>query len=562
LATQRRFEGSTLAAVLAKVQKEIGPNATISSAQKVRSGGMGGFFAREKFEVLVEIPDPGEAPKANQSTDPVLANAIAPTSADEDYDPVASLLGLAEKISKEDVNEIKLDPVPVPKPQAAAPKTPSSKAQPPKVAPPKTEQAKMEMTPTAEESTVDEDAAGETFEAVPDEPQISTESDSFAEVLSRVAFQAHMTEEQERSQQEAAAERAQRRAEDIPGRPPFLDGNAGNSPAEGAAQPTEQSKPLQAEVITGPALETPAPVAPAAEASAPAAPTPAPQVVETQPVAPQAAAAQPVTSPTPQSSATQASPTHTPMSPAPTNNLPVVHNSGDQGNSPGTPEVAAQPQKPRTRISDHPLAALGLPTEYIPVGVEISGLQEALTSALERLLPKVPDIRPSKGSIIAVVGSRFESIEVAEALAEQFGRPPEEIVLASQTYKGKGAANVLRTVRNAEDAQRSWSRRPRPTIVAIEAAPGSRDATWAEHVLTALEPIATYGVADATRKADDIKAWANSLGGVDCLAVNNIEQTISPAAVLATGIPVDRVDGRRVSPAFWSLLLTERLLAA
>ena len=78
-------------------------------------------------------------------------------------------------------------------------------------------------------------------------------------------------------------------------------------------------------------------------------------------------------------------------------------------------------------------------------------------------------------------------------------------------------------------------------------------------MLTALEPIATYGVADATRKADDIKAWSDALGGVDCLAINNIEETVSPAAVLSTGIPVDRVDGRRVTPAYWALMLTERL---
>ena len=152
-------------------------------------------------------------------------------------------------------------------------------------------------------------------------------------------------------------------------------------------------------------------------------------------------------------------PTHEPATPAQT--LPA----------PATSMEVAVPQQ-RTRISDHPLAALGLPTEYIPIGVTGDGLQEALTSAFERLLPKTPNIRASKGSVICIVGDRYDAMEIAEEIAEQFGRPAEEVVLASQTYRGKGAANVIRTVRSAEDAQRSWSRRPRPTIVAIEATPG------------------------------------------------------------------------------------------
>ena len=155
-----------MAAVLAKVQKEIGPNATISSAQKVRSGGMGGFFAREKFEVIVEVPEAGDAAVAQstqgkdaavaqstqgkdaavaqstqgkdaavaqstqgkdaavaQSTDvPGSTPTVPVASSDEDYDPVASLLSLAEKISKEDVSEIKVEqPEPAPAPLKAEP---------------------------------------------------------------------------------------------------------------------------------------------------------------------------------------------------------------------------------------------------------------------------------------------------------------------------------------------------------------------------------------------------------------------------------------------------------
>ncbi len=84
---------------------------------------------------------------------------------------------------------------------------------------------------------------------------------------------------------------------------------------------------------------------------------------------------------------------------------------------------------------------------------------------------------------------------------------------------------------------------------------------WASHILTALEPIATYGTVDATRKAEDVAAWADALGGIDCLAVNRIDETVSPASVLAAGIPIEQIDGRPATSGYWAMLLTERLTA-
>jgi hypothetical protein len=226
------------------------------------------------------------------------------------------------------------------------------------------------------------------------------------------------------------------------------------------------------------------------------------------------------------------------------------------------PAQVDMPAVVRTRITDHPLAQLGLPAPYIPTQPDIVDLRATLTETLAERLPKTPIIRPSRGSIIVVVGARDEAQRIAADLAREFGRPKEEIVLASQHVKGSAASKVLGTVESAEDAQRSWSRRQRPTFVAIDAGVGVRDTSWAEHVLTALEPIATFGVLEATRKAEDIAAWADALGGIDCLAITNIEETVSPAAVLQTGIPVERIDGRKATPEYWALLLTERLPAA
>lgn len=52
---QLRYEGPRLDDLLARVHADHGSDATILSAEKTRRGGVAGFFAREVFEVVVEV---------------------------------------------------------------------------------------------------------------------------------------------------------------------------------------------------------------------------------------------------------------------------------------------------------------------------------------------------------------------------------------------------------------------------------------------------------------------------------------------------------------------------
>jgi hypothetical protein len=51
------LEGPALEPLLTQVRDEYGGRATIVSANKVRTGGLGGFFAKERFELSVELSD-------------------------------------------------------------------------------------------------------------------------------------------------------------------------------------------------------------------------------------------------------------------------------------------------------------------------------------------------------------------------------------------------------------------------------------------------------------------------------------------------------------------------
>jgi hypothetical protein len=51
------YEGPRLDALLERIHEEAGPDARILKVDKVRSGGIAGFFQRERFEVAVDLPD-------------------------------------------------------------------------------------------------------------------------------------------------------------------------------------------------------------------------------------------------------------------------------------------------------------------------------------------------------------------------------------------------------------------------------------------------------------------------------------------------------------------------
>lgn len=55
--TQLQLEGPDLESLLVRVKSELGAGARIVRAEKVRTGGIAGFFAKQRFEVTVEVSD-------------------------------------------------------------------------------------------------------------------------------------------------------------------------------------------------------------------------------------------------------------------------------------------------------------------------------------------------------------------------------------------------------------------------------------------------------------------------------------------------------------------------
>jgi len=78
-----RLAGDSLEGLLEQVRREHGDRARIVEANKCRTGGIAGFFARESFEVVIELddgPDPEPAGAAAAVPAPNGAPTHAPTS--------------------------------------------------------------------------------------------------------------------------------------------------------------------------------------------------------------------------------------------------------------------------------------------------------------------------------------------------------------------------------------------------------------------------------------------------------------------------------------------------
>ncbi|HEV7525962.1 MAG TPA: hypothetical protein VGP92_13415 [Acidimicrobiia bacterium] len=113
MASQLRFEGGELDELLERVRTEVGPEARIVAANRIRQGGIAGFFAREGYEVVVDAdranPNGGNRPprgrrrgRADAPTEPAAAPEPERASARNS----TSVLDLVEE-----VNEIERDQV-------------------------------------------------------------------------------------------------------------------------------------------------------------------------------------------------------------------------------------------------------------------------------------------------------------------------------------------------------------------------------------------------------------------------------------------------------------------
>lgn len=152
------LEGPDLETLLEQIRTEYGTEARIVQAEKVRRGGVGGFFARERFTIQVEVPHARATPKRPPA---------------RSGSPVQSVMDLVDQLNREDesLHRGMID---------APLTTSSSRAKAAQSFPPVAPSPAPASSSTAPHVTVIQSLA------VP-AATMSTQSATFAEVMSRLA---------------------------------------------------------------------------------------------------------------------------------------------------------------------------------------------------------------------------------------------------------------------------------------------------------------------------------------------------------------------------------------
>ncbi len=206
------------------------------------------------------------------------------------------------------------------------------------------------------------------------------------------------------------------------------------------------------------------------------------------------------------------------------------------------------------------LAMAGFPEWLLPITTAdtADGLVAGLPAArsLEDAFAAVPAPRAlprTPGSLVAVVGEGRSAGRVARSVATELGVRPNEIAVAAP---GGGSRSSrpgyrVRTPGEASDLSAGW-RRDKVGVVVVHASPTEADRRWAREMLRAMRPSCVWGLARASTKPEDVERWANDVGGVDALVVDEVAETVTPAAILSVGIPVARLDGQPATPERWA----------
>lgn len=202
--THLLLDGDDLRSLMLRVREEMGPEARIVRAERVRTGGVAGFFAKEHYELTVEVPERGRP-------NPLLRPAGVATT---DLSGLDALLAAADAAERHDAGpgpasgRLTAVPQPAVRPAPAATTTPAP-------------------LPTLA-------GVGEP-ERSPAEPQLSTTGPTFAEVLDSMRHIVGAEEPVERAYPDADAAPSPREHADVtpPARPELPRQNHVEVPAGG-----------------------------------------------------------------------------------------------------------------------------------------------------------------------------------------------------------------------------------------------------------------------------------------------------------------------------------------
>ncbi|MCA2213705.1 hypothetical protein [Jidongwangia harbinensis] len=495
------LEGPAIEPLLAQVREEYGSGVRIISADKVRSGGFGGFFAKQHYELSVEVPDPSDDRK--NMTQRKTATTTAPAR-DAGPHTLEQLLERAESHDRIVADE----PSPFERPvERDVPVAPGR--------------------PAAGDRKAGRNAGMDDAEAA-HRRDLSDTGAAFAELMSGLDAAHHIATSA--GVRPSPRPKAGGDGEETPAVRPFRPATTSETPVNSNAVKPLPPVPSLAELMGGLGV-SPSEVPPF-EAAKPA-PTPARSAAHayglTPPAAPPAAA--------PPAAAPPAAPP-----PAPEN-----------------PPAAVRPVHADPVIRN--LISVGMPEEMatkITGGDTYAGVLAALAAR-----PSAPGVPDAPGEILVLAGDLTHAVPIGRHLLEQAGIDQTHLLLAGPSAAGTGihSSRVIASPAVAAERADKLHGSEAAWVVVLDAPVGSTDPIWVADMCDAIGATALWAVVDATRKTADTARYLRSLGEVEALVVHNIELTSDPATVLGLDLPIYSMDGKPATPHAWAAMLCARIAA-
>ena len=528
--TRLLLEGSNIEDLLERVRAEYGPGVRIVEANRLRTGGVGGFFAREKFAVTIEIDDADVMPEAATSEREISGPSIA--------EQIAAGQENSETAAKD------VDLTALPTAAAAASSTGTTSSSP----------SASTFAPNPFAAGSSSPAAFSAISAAPI-PAMSmarsvTQPGTLLELAEAIdaaeASEAHITmstagmsdtprEPLPESQSDAAPAGPML----PPGHAPLsTDGTDFAALLAGLAKTTRAANGLAPE----PAAAL-APIVPIGPADVPSANLPAPVPPASHLV----------------------------------DEAVEQYLSGAAGHEATDPYTEAGRRK-RTAATAHVgvegagnplvrrLLALGLPRELAQQlsGVGVTTLKESLVRVLEdRPVRQATNLQA--GEVLVIVGPGAAAYDVACEVSRRLRLDPADVLLAAPSDLGV-RIDPEALISGPVDARRRSARLRRsavPTVVAVDAPCDGESHEWARAIADGLDARVTWALVDATSKPADLLDHLAGLGPLDGLVVRGTAASRDPASVLQPALelslPTVLVDGHSGDAEAWAALLIDRI---
>ncbi|RLK53636.1 hypothetical protein [Actinokineospora cianjurensis] len=529
MATRLLLEGPDLEALLDRVRTEHGADARIVSADRLRKGGVAGFFSKQWFEIGVEVPDPGD-----------------PEVPREQVLSVADLMELADKEDMAAVGESApvdelLDRVPEPRLGVAEEEPAAATA-----GDPFARFFAEAGGPVARTNGAEQPISAAQARAAGPAPRGQSPGEWAKAVRPREGAQ---TPPSSRPAEPAAVRPAGMTAAQREADARLRAAVLGERIAE-KSEVDEMTDEQLREVLLGATTAPPRPngVRPAEFPSVQRPVDGTRRVFEAQPVIddePDEPTADVATEVAEVTEVTE-------VAAEPVESLVDFH---DLLVPPRMPSSTARHALPDDDLdTDFDTAAATAFAE--PLSIEESSDDPAWPTADEPRL--VTDARPRPrrrwdtpvptdllvalpGKVIVVAGALQEATAAAEWICQKMRLGPGAVQVAGPDQVGRG--RVLGPEHAAELAY-DLKRNPVPSVVAIAAAVEDPDGgRWAGAVAKALGAKHIVAAVDATRKTADLRRHLADLGGVDALAVHGATASADPDSVRELGLPILTIDG-------------------